>query len=411
MRRQAQPRATGRRGSHPGRPLAVVMGGWDIVRPLTQAGIRCAVFAPPHDPVHKSRLVAGSLPFADLWREPEVAVRALLRFAADIPVKPVLFPPDDQSLMLASRHREALGRSFHLPLADAALVEDLFDKARFTELADRLDLPVPRTRRLATSEGLPDDVRLSFPLVIKPVSRGRPWVRSQTLAKALQVSDMAALRRLWPELAALGVDVLAQEAVPGPESRIESFHAYVDRGGMVAGAFTGRKIRTWPARYGESSAVVITDASDVDELGRQTLSRLGLRGPVKLDFERAPSGELYLLEVNPRFNLWHLPGAVAGVNLPALAFAEHVGERPPPAARARPGVRWCDPRYDVRSARADGIALTEWLRWAATCETTSNFAWDDPLPYMATYVGPALARRAFGLPRTLLRIRSAAMSR
>ena len=47
------------------------------------------------------------------------------------------------------------------------------------------------------------------------------------------------------------------------------------------------------------------------------MAALGLRGVAKLDFKRTAAGELVLLEVNPRFNLWHLPGAVAGVNLPA----------------------------------------------------------------------------------------------
>ena len=56
------------------------------------------------------------------------------------------------------------------------------------------------------------------------------------------------------------------------------------------------------------------------ELGRTLVQRLGLRGVAKFDFKRAADGRLFLLEVNPRFNLWHHPGALAGVNLPALVF-------------------------------------------------------------------------------------------
>src|SRR5215470_19812901 len=40
-----------------------------------------------------------------------------------------------------------------------------------------------------------------------------------------------------------------------------------------------------------------------------------LTGVAKPDFKRAPDGRLLLLEINPRFNLWHHLGAVAGVNL------------------------------------------------------------------------------------------------
>jgi hypothetical protein len=41
----------------------------------------------------------------------------------------------------------------------------------------------------------------------------------------------------------------------------------------------------------------------------------------KLDFKRAPDGALRILEFNPRFNLWHYPGALGGGSLPALVHA------------------------------------------------------------------------------------------
>ena len=133
------------------------------------------------------------------------------------------------------------------------------------------------------------------------------------------------LAALVPRLAAGDVAVALQELVPGPETAIESYHVYVGAQGETVGEFTGRKIRTVPAAYGHSTALQITEAADVAALGRELVRRLGLRGVAKLDFKRAPSGELFLLEINARFNLWHHPGAVAGVNLPALVYGDLVG--------------------------------------------------------------------------------------
>jgi predicted ATP-grasp superfamily ATP-dependent carboligase len=183
--------------------------------------------------------------------------------------------------------------------------------------------------------------------------------------------------------------VLAQEAVPGPEREIFSYHAYVDANGEVAGEFTGRKIRTLPRERGMSTALTTTEAPTVAELGRDLLKRIGLRGPVKLDFKRAPGGELRLLEVNPRFTLWAHPGAVAGVNLPALMYADLTGRKRPPLRNARPGVRWVSLRRDLGAARAEGMPAARWAAWALRCETNSAFAWSD--------LGPILAmRRARG---------------
>ncbi|WP_040637959.1 ATP-grasp domain-containing protein [Microvirga lotononidis] len=118
-------------------------------------------------------------------------------------------------------------------------------------------------------------------------------------------------------MAAVVLDLMVQEAIPGPESRIESYHVYVDQTNATAAEFTGRKIRTFPLSCGHSTALETTDCADVRALGRDIVQKIGLRGVAKLDFKREPNGELHLLEINPRFSLWHHLGAIAGVNMPA----------------------------------------------------------------------------------------------
>jgi D-aspartate ligase len=179
-----------------------------------------------------------------------------------------------------------------------------------------------------------------------------------------------------------GVDAIVQELVPGDEQRIESHHVYVDAAGEVAAEFTGRKIRTAPREFGMTTSLEITGEHDVAELGRDVVARLGLRGVAKLDFKRAPDGRLHLLEVNPRFTLWVHAGAVAGANIPAVVHADLTGRPRPPAARARPGVRWIWPSADAAAAREQGIPLRSWLPWALRAETNSSFALTDPAPYM-----------------------------
>ena len=376
-------------------PLALVMGDIDLVRPLALAGIACAVFAEAGDPVHWSRHVRARVPYVNPWEAPDEAVERLLAFARRQQRPPVLMPQSDGDLLLVSRHRARLQEGFRFLLADAELVEVLADKVRFSQLAERLGLPVPRARLLRPAEEAAADVDLRFPLVIKPANRwGAKWAPIERAAKARHVASARELAELWPPLAQVDLDVLAQEAVPGPESRIESHHAYVDEGGTVVAEFTGRKIRTRPAQYGHSTALVITQQPDVAELGREILQRLGLRGMAKSDFKRDADGSLHLLEINPRCTLWHHPAARAGVNLPALLFADMTGGERPAGTRARPGVRWCLPMRDAQAVREQGGSLRPWLRWAAGCEAVSGLAWDDPMPFGGGVVLDALRRRA-----------------
>ena len=146
------------------------------------------------------------------------------------------------------------------------------------------------------------------------------------------------------------MDLLAQEMIPGPETKIESYHCYVDEKGTVVGEYTGRKIRTYPEALGHSTALTITNADDVAKLGRELVAKLNFSGVAKFDFKRAPDGRLHLLEVNPRYNLWHYVGAVAGVNLPALVYGDLLGLPRPAPKRARAGASWCNITRDRLAA-------------------------------------------------------------
>jgi D-aspartate ligase len=380
-----------------GEPLALVMGDVDMVRALGVAGISSALFGFADEAGRYSRHVRATLPWIDHWERQEELAAALLAFASAQAQAPVLFPQTDATILLASRYRDRLRERLRLTLADHDLIEQLMDKARFQALAEELGLPVPRAQRLAPGPGLPaPSVDVPFPLVVKPIVRTPGWTRLAGSSKAIRVSDATDFAALWPRLGEVGTEILAQQLVLGPESAIESFHAYVDASGVVAGEFTGRKIRTLPPDYGHSSAVEVTPLPDVAALGREVLARLRLTGVAKVDFKRDDRGRLHLLEINPRFNLWHYPGAIAGVNLPAMVYADLTGRQRPTAASSPRTVAWCDPLLDLQAARAAGISPLGWLNWLRRCRAICGLSWQDPLPFFRGRLGPAVWRR---LPR------------
>ncbi|HEX8347691.1 MAG TPA: ATP-grasp domain-containing protein [Actinoplanes sp.] len=368
---------------------AVVLGAGvnliEVVRALALAGVPTATVAPGRDAARLSRH-ATAVATVD-WSDPaapagdRALLDRLLTWARTQPVPPPLLFTSDEALLFVSRHRAELAAAFRFAIADNDSVQVMVDKARFAPLAQQLGLPVPATLIATVAADVPAGLaQLGFPLIVKPYRRDRAWHQAvRTPEKATLVGDQAELCRLWARLATLAAPVVVQASVAGPESRIESYHVYVDEGGTVAAEFTGRKIRTLPAAYGHTTALAITDTPDVLACGRQLVRALNLRGVAKVDFKRAPDGTLFLLEVNPRYHLWHHPGALAGVNIPAIVYADLIGGARPPARRAAPGVRWVHPR-DVLAARAVGVPTWRWLRWARGCEAKAFWAWDDPLP-------------------------------
>ena len=137
-----------------------------------------------------------------------------------------------------------------------------------------------------------------------------------------------------------------------------------------------------PLRFGHTTALEITDAADVRGLGRDVVERLWLSGVAKLDFKRDMQGNLRLLEINPRFTLWHHPGALAGVNIPALVYADLTGSPRPAPDAPESRLALVPPWKDFPAARETGMPLPAWRASCSACEAKSSLSLDDPMPLL-----------------------------
>jgi D-aspartate ligase len=386
------------------RALACVIGDLSLVRALGRRGIPvAAAISQQRSPLAWSRYCSATLHTSSWVDEPERAVAELVSWAREQAEPPVAFYQGDHDLLALSRQRELLTPHLRCVLPPAPLVEDLTDKLRFAALAARVLLPTPSTVTLERSQAVARAAGWKdFPCVLKPAVRTR-WFGSALLAdcgnqKAVFVRDRAELERLLPLVECHETEVLLQAAIAGGEDRIVSYHAYVRPGGEVVAEFSGRKVRTAPRTYGLSTCVEITDDPEVKRLGRSVLERLAFSGVAKLDFKRSADDErLYLLEINPRFSLWHHPGTVAGVCLPELVYRDCLE---PGSARAsgalRRGVRWIAPREDLRAFaeyRAAGeLSRLGWLREVLAADINEDLCFRDPMPGLFELAGIAQRR-------------------
>ena len=377
-------------------PLACVIGDLSLVRALGRADITVAVATSERDSkVRLSRYCAAAVPTPSWVDDPGAALAAIIAWSKQQREAPVLFYQGDHDLLAVSRGREGLAPHLRCVLPPAELVEDLVDKLRFAALAGRRNLPVPVTRTLLRSKDLADEVRrwTSFPCVLKPATRSPRFAEVGRGRKALRLESRIELENLIGIIERYETDFVLQAAIEGGEDRIVSYHAYIRPGGQVMADFTGRKLRTAPRLYGFSTYVEITNDDEVRRVGRSVLGELGFSGVVKLDFKRdRRDNQLYLLEINPRFNLWHHAGAVAGVSIPALVYRDCVEPGAvQPAGPVRPGVRWVSLREDAHVAteyRAAGeLSLGQWLLEMATVDVNEAFSIRDPLPGLADLGG------------------------
>jgi len=363
--------------------LALVLGDMEMVRALGMAGIPCAVPGTAETSAVYSRFTRRSLYWdGHIWDPSDDLIDALVDFGFAQEHPPVLFYQSDAQLILIARYRERLAKVFRFVAPDPSLVEQLVDKGRFQALAEREGLPVPKAHVVDPSmDQISFDFDFPFPVIAKPLMRRISWTELVGAPKALEFESPADLREMWPQFVSAGIKLLIQESIAGPETCIESYHVYAEKGGHVVADFTGRKVRTNPSYCGHSTALRVSNAPDVADLGRDIVRSLQLEGVAKFDLKRGPDGRLNLFEINPRFSLWHHLGAAAGLNIPAMVYADLVGLPRPKAGRARPGTRWCQPLTDWKAAKEQGVSFRKRVQWLLQCEaTTSNL--DDPLPFL-----------------------------
>jgi predicted ATP-grasp superfamily ATP-dependent carboligase len=372
----------------------VLLGSLALVRTLGMARIPVVVASLERDtPSMASRYCKGiiELPAAGRDAIVEALVRAGRWFGkqhggARIP----LFYDNDDRLALVQDYRDALEPHFALLLNEPALGRALLDKELFQDLGERWALPVPR--RIAW-EALGQE---PGPVLIKPKTR-TGWegsaIRRQLFGgegKA-RVFACGAEARANTLVQALAGQLAFQEYVAGGDDAIWSFHGFAAPGGEVLASFVGRKIRTFPALTGDSAYLRLARDDRLSALGRDIAARLRLAGVFKMDFKRSPAGRFYLLEINTRFNLWHYPGAMNGVNLPRIAYEFLTrNERPQPAI-ARTRYRYLAMRYDwraYRELRARGLLSTAgWLWSLAAPKVCELFSWSDPAPFVRFWRG------------------------
>jgi predicted ATP-grasp superfamily ATP-dependent carboligase len=400
MFRQPQAPVTRRgRDRHPATILVTDAGRGSalaIIRSLGRAGYR--VVAADCDRCSAgfaSRYASERVVYPPPDSDPEGAARLTLDVAPRLGVD-LIIPVTDWLLLPLSAMRECFDDVCDLAAPSPEALAMASDKAATLVLAERLDVPVPRTHLVETvGEAIAATRDLTWPVVLKPrASRLRRGggMEAFTVAYARDPEDLA--ERMAPLEGRCAV--LLQEYCAGVGVGVEML---LHQGRLLA-AFQHRRLREVPVSGGASA---FRESVPLDpvllDYAISLLRELSWTGLAMVEFKVGPDGPR-LMEVNGR--VWgSLPLAVmSGVDFPRL-LTEMLLEGPPPAGAPpvtayRVGVRARSLPLDIAwmgavllgRRRPAGMPMPSRLAAVGaalqlldpTCRTDS-FAWDDPRPY------------------------------
>jgi carbamoyl-phosphate synthase large subunit len=228
------------------------------------------------------------------WSDPDVD-NDILRLVESYSVSLVVSNVDPATIV-HSRLRDSHSAFEFTSQNEVAL--SCLEKTAFQSRCEEIGLPIAP---------LADGTQ--FPLFAKPItgssSKGAQVVRDRTR---------------FDELRSESNPYIFQQYVAGQEFSVD---AYADRGGSIHGISP----RTRDVVVGGEVEVstTVTD-EEITEASRIAIARLGLVGPLTLQFIReASTGSLYLIEVNPRFGGGVPVSIEAGFDFPTMMISEALG--------------------------------------------------------------------------------------
>jgi predicted ATP-grasp superfamily ATP-dependent carboligase len=368
-------------------PPCVVVGleqnGLGVVRALGRAGVQVIAVADDRPRPQTATRFARVVHCPDL-RDVRL-INTLEAIAAESPVRPVLIATMDRTVTLLAEHREKIDSLFRHSLPSNDVIQRLMSKAETDAFSRASGFLVPRTFAVRCEAGLENVAReVGFPCIVKPQVKTVEFVE-RTPKKAFLVADLDELIATYTLVSQWERDVVVQEWVPGPDTKLVFCLYYFDSQGSPLAWFTGRKVRQYIPYCGTaSSAEPWRDDTARDE-GLRFFGLAGYRGFGAIEFKIDPAGRYHLIEptVGRTEHIFAL-AAANGVNLAEIGYRDMAGLQPKPWALTSRARIYMDWKRDLRAAR-HYISLGE-LTWGAFLKSAIQprqhalFAWDDPVP-------------------------------
>ena len=374
------------------------------VRCLAQAGFEVDGVGSSQSLCRWSRFLSRiAYPQSDFCEE---KIDEFFKFLSTTPYD-VLLPIGAKSVQLVAKHKAATEQYCRVPIASQEKIEICLDKVATASLAEQAGVKVPKVWNFTSLAMLKDHImELTFPVVVK----GRHEIFKDKPAYAYNADQLLRIVASWGQSASLGAIPfpLIQEYIEGTGC---GFFALYQQG-QCKRIFMHQRIREIPPSGGASCCAVSIYEPDLMILGKKLLDALNWHGVAMVEFKRErTTGQLYLMEINPKF--WgSLDLALAsGVNFPVLLVHMALGEDIPYSEEYKVGQRFHWPLDgEIQHVLRKPSAMFPVLLDCLNPRVKSNLWLTDPLPALYSLLSEIMhlvvgALRRLGIHKFIYRTR------
>jgi len=283
--------------------------GTPVIRCLRDAGFKGKIVALVYDALEAGIYVEDLADEIYLMPFPsggsEVFLRRLDYILSKVKID-VIIPTLDSEIINYIRLEDKLtdrGIKFFLPTEEQFLDRD---KTKLNRLFEELGISVPKSIFCSDAQELYNIVSIiTFPFFIK----GRLYEAYEVYTLDDAFAVFAKLKAKW------GLPIIVQEKVIGDEFNVALLG---DGEGGMLGMIPQRKIII--TDKGKGFGGVVVENPELTEFAKKVISNLKWRGPAELEVIQNSAGQIFVIEINPRFPAWIRLSAGAGQNLPAMSL-------------------------------------------------------------------------------------------
>lgn len=371
--------------------------GIGIARSLGRLGV--AVYGIDSDrfsPMFASRYCRGRYIW-DLHSAPvEDSVAFLTEVSRQIGRRALLIPTSDFGAMFLAEQADRLRDKYVFPERDAALVRSLCNKQQMYYLARSCKVDTPETAFPRSREDVFEYLRTArFPILLKPIYNLVPGLRPWRMVIVNTERDL--LDRYDAVEDPDRPNVMLQEYIPGGDEMTWTFNGYFDRHGECRVAFSGRKLRNYPAYFGQASLAVCTKNEHVERTTREFMKHIGYCGPLDIGYRYDARDDKYKVnDINPRIGaMFRVFVGNNGMDVVRALYQDMTGQPVTPTGAVE-GRKWIVEDVDLLASfrywRDGKFTLREWIKSFRGIREMTFLAADDPLPFASAWIMDA--RRA-----------------
>ena len=368
---------------------ALVVGGGlnalGVVRSLGQAGVKvCVLDTEQKSPAMRSRY---GIPRKISTLEGVEFMAELKRLAPELGTRVVLFLTEEKTVATVSEYRADLPSSFQIRLPEHERLIELMHKQGFSDLAEAMGAPVPRTVRLQSLQDLPKVSVLNYPCVLKPSEKSYEY--GARFKKAYKVSSPDEVATLYREIFPVLNDMVVQEWIEGLDSDIYFCLQYIGRNGELVASFPGRKIRSWPPRIGGTASCTAAweHEKELTALTADFFRQVGFTGMGSMEYKRdVRDGRFYMVEPTvARTDFQEEVATVNGVNLPFFAYCHELALPAPRLNNTSQPRIWRDSQIDRWSMEESSVKDDKVFQDHEVMD--AHWRWNDPCPWFDNFLG------------------------